>query len=137
MGYTQPTKADDIERKWHRVDVAGKILGREATKIARLLMGKGKPRFVRHLDMGDYVVVLNAKDVRVTGDKEDKKKYKRYSGYPSGLKEEKLSSLRKKKPEEIVHRAVAGMLPKNKLRKRILRRLYVYSGEDHPYRGKF
>lgn len=136
MNYTKPTKASDVEREWHMVDVKDKVLGREATEIAQLLMGKRKPYFVRHLDVGDYVVVVNATAVKVTGDKEEKKIYTRYSGYPGGLKEETFRQLRDRSPEKIIRRAVSGMLPKNKLRKRMLSRLYVYEGSEHPHQDK-
>src|SRR3990170_2322135 len=131
--FTQPTKISEIEREWHLADVKGKILGRAATEIAKFLMGKGKPYFTKNLDCGDYVVVINAADVRVTGKKETDKVYTRYSGYPSGLKRIRLEEMREKKPEEIIRHAVSGMLPKNKLRASMLRRLYVFSGEQHPY----
>lgn len=134
---TKPTKTSDIKREWHLVDVKDKVLGREATEIAQLLMGKAKPNFVPYLDMGDYVVVTNAALVKATGSKDEKKEYTRYSGYPGGLKKEKLKDLRARKPEEIVRRAVAGMLPKNKLRKRMLKRLLIYQRAEHPYEKKF
>ena len=137
MNYTKSTKAKEIERKWHLIDVKGEVLGRVATKIASLLMGKSKPNFVRHLDMGDWVVVINAAHVRVTGNKAETKIYTRYSGYPGGLKREKFKDLQARKPEEIIIHAVSGMLPKNKLRKRTLRRLRVFAGKDHPYQDKF
>src|SRR5438067_2287630 len=98
---TKPTKAADIKRAWHIVDVRGKILGRTANDIAKLLMGKSKPYFVRNLDCGDFVVVLNAKEVKVTGRKEEQKNYYRYSGYPGGLRVDTLATLRARKPEEV------------------------------------
>jgi large subunit ribosomal protein L13 len=134
---TTPTKATDIKRGWHLVDVDGKTLGRVATDIARLLMGKGKPYFVRNLDCGDYVVVINAKDVVVSGNKEEQKNYYRHSGYPGGFKKETLKELRARKPEEIIKHAVKGMLPQNKLRDRMLKRLFVFAGEEHRYKDKF
>ena len=135
--FTQPTKISEIERVWHLIDVKDKILGRAATGIAELLMGKGKPYFTKNLDCGDYVVVINAVDVRVTGKKETDKVYTRYSGYPSGLKRIRLEEMREKKPEEIIHHAVSGMLPKNKLRASMLKRLYVFSGTEHKFTDKF
>lgn len=134
---TQPTKASTIKRAWHLVDIKSKVLGRASVNIASLLMGKGKPYFVRHLDCGDFVVVLNAKDVVLTGKKETQKKYFRFSGYPGGLKADTPQTLRKKQPEEIIRHAVKGMLPQNKLRDRMLKRLLVFAGQDHPYQDKF
>lgn len=133
---TASTKVSQIKRKWHKIDLKGKVLGRVSTQIANLLMGKGKPYFVRHLDCGDYVVVVNAKEVAVGGKKEEQKKYFRYSGYPGGLKSETLRELRERKPEEIVKHAVKGMLPQNKLRDRMLTRLYIFSNEENPYEDK-
>ncbi|MBI4084493.1 MAG: 50S ribosomal protein L13 [Candidatus Levybacteria bacterium] len=134
---TQATKAADIKREWHLVDVKGKTLGRVGTEIARLLMGKAKPYFVRHLDCGDYVVIINAKDVSVTGKKEGKKIYYRHSGYPGGLKAESLRDLRERKPEDIMYHAVKGMLPQNRLRDKMLERLKVFAGAEHTYEDKF
>jgi large subunit ribosomal protein L13 len=130
------TKGKDINREWHLIDVKGETLGRISTKIANLLMGKSKPYFVRNLDCGDYVVVINSKEVNVTGKKETLKKYYRYSGYPGGFKAETLGNLRERKPEEIVKRAVSGMLPQNKLKDSMLQRLYIFSGSEHPYKDK-
>ena len=127
------TQQKQIQRSWHLVNVADKVIGREATSIANLLRGKNKPYFVSHLDCGDYVVVINAKQVKSTGRKEDQKVYTRYSGYPGGLRKETLGELRERKPEEIVRHAVSGMLPKNKLRDQWLSRLYIYTDEKHPY----
>ena len=135
--FTQPTKISEIERVWHLADVKGKILGRTETEIARLLMGKGKPYFAKNLDCGDFVVVINAKEVDVSGKKETDKVYTRYSGYPGGLRKITVKELRQRKPEEIIRHAVSGMLPKNKLRASMLKRLYVYSGEENPYGDKF
>lgn len=132
----KPTKASDIKRDWHLIDARGQILGRLATVMAKLLMGKDKPYFVRHLDCGDYVVVINAREIKVTGKKETQKQYLRYSGYPSGLKKETLAQVRQKNPVRIIVEAVKGMLPNNKLRDRMLTRLYVFAGEEHPYQEK-
>ncbi len=134
---TVATKASDIKRSWHVVDVKGKILGRVASEIAHLLMGKGEPYFVRNLDCGNYVVVVNAKEIKVTGNKEEQKNYYRHSGYPGGFRQETLKELRERKPEEIVSRAVKGMLPQNKLRDKMLKRLFVFAGEEHKYQDKF
>lgn len=130
------TKASDIKRSWHLLDVKGEILGRTASKIAGLLMGKSKSYFVRNMDCGDHVVVINAKDIVVTGKKETDKKYYAYSGYPGGLSVKTLSGLRKTEPEKIMLHAVKGMLPQNKLRDKMLRRLFIYPKEDHPYKDK-
>lgn len=133
---TTPTKLSDIKREWHLIDLKGKTLGRISTEIAKLLMGKTKPYFVRNLDCGDYVVVVNAKYVSVSGNKELQKKYYRYSGYPGGLRVSTLEDLRKRKPAEIIYRAVLGMLPNNRLRDKMLTRLYIYPEEEHPYKDK-
>lgn len=134
---TKPTKQTEIVRGWQLVDVDGENLGRTATKIAQLLMGKSKPYFARNLDCGDYVVVINAAHVKTTGNKEDLKEYQRFSGYPGGLRRETLGELRARKPEEIIRHAVSGMLPKNKLREKMLTRLYVFAGAEHKYSDKF
>lgn len=133
---TVSTKASDIKREWHLVDLKNKNLGRSSTEIAKVLMGKSKPYFVRNLDCGDYVVVVNAKYVLVTGKKEQQKKYYRYSGYPGGLRQETLGDLRKRRPEEVIRHAVKGMLPQNKLRDRMLKRLFVFPEEEHLYQDK-
>jgi len=134
---TQPTKESDIKRKWHLIDVKDKTLGRIATEIALLLMGKGKPYFVRNLDCGDFVVITNAKNIRVTGKKEVQKNYYRHSGYPGGFKSETLKELRERKPEDVIKNAVKGMLPQNRLRDRMLKRLSIFAGEEHPYQERF
>jgi len=121
------------KRRWFVIDAKGKIIGRLATKIAKLLLGKGKVSYLPYKDSGDYVVVLNAAKVAVTGRKELNKKYYRYSGYPGGLKEKTLKTLREEKPEEIIRHAVAGMLPKTKLGKQVIKKLYIYPGEKHPH----
>lgn len=133
---TKPTKAKEITRCWHLVDVKDKVLGRIATDIAHKLMGKAKPVFVKNLDCGDYVVVVNSKDVQVTGKKEKEKMYGRYSGYPGGLKKKPLWHMRRENPNELIRHAVLGMLPKNKLRDRLMTRLYVYPDAQHPYKDK-
>jgi large subunit ribosomal protein L13 len=132
----QPKKKD-IERNWHIFDAKGQVLGRMATEIARVLLGKAKPKYAPHLDMGDSVVVINAKDVELTGRKMQNKVYYRHSGYPGGLKEEKISDLMKKNPEKVIERAVSGMLPKNRLHDQRMRRLKVFADDKHPYKDKF
>lgn len=135
--FTKPTKEKDIVRKWHLFNAQGEILGRLATKVAHQLMGKYKPNFVRNLDCGDFVVILNAENIAVTGKKESTKLYGNYSGYPGGFKQKQLWQVRQEKPEELLRLAVYGMLPKNKLRDRLIARLYVVVGEQNPYQEKF
>ncbi|MCL4359890.1 50S ribosomal protein L13 [Patescibacteria group bacterium] len=134
---TRPTKISDVKRSWHLLDAKGKILGRIASEAALKLMGKSKPYFVRHLDCGDYVVVINGAEVAVTGKKEEQKLYGTYSGYPGGLKQKALRQVRKEKPTKLIRNAVFGMLPKNKLRDRLITRLYVFAGNEHTYGDKF
>ncbi len=134
---TKSTKINDVVRAWHLVDVKGQILGRAATGVALKLSGKSKPNFVRNLDCGDYVVVINAAHVETTGRKEKEKLYGNYSGHPGGLKQKALWQVRKEKPTEPMKRAVFGMLPKNKLRARLITRLYIYPDADYPYKDKF
>jgi large subunit ribosomal protein L13 len=136
MTATQSTKAQDIKREWHLIDVKDQTLGRIATQIAKLLMGKGKPYFVRNLDCGDYVVVINAKAVKVTGKKEEQKYYARHSGYPGGFKSETLRELRERKPEDIIKHAVKGMLPDTRLKNDMMRRLFIFAEADHKYTDK-
>lgn len=126
-------KKGEIERRWYLVDVEGQVLGRAAAKIARILRGKDKPSFTPHMDTGDFVIVINAEKVKVTGAKEDQKTYFRYSGYPGGARSETLRHLRNRRPEEIVRRAVKGMLPKNRLGRVLFTKLKVYAGPDHPH----
>jgi large subunit ribosomal protein L13 len=137
MNKIQSTKAKDIRREWHLIDVKGKVLGRIATEIAQLLIGKSKPYFVPNLDCGDYVVVVNAKLVTVTGKKGDKKLYSRYSGYPGGLKQKSFNQIINHDPRYIINETVSGMLPQNKLRDSMMKRLYVFSETDHTYKNKF
>lgn len=137
LDMTSSTSAKDIKREWHLIDVKGKTLGRISTEIARILMGKNKPYFVRNLDCGDYVVIVNAKDVKVSGNKEDQKNYYRHSGFPGGFKKETLKELRARKPEDIIKHAVKGMLPQNKLRDRMVKRLFVFAGSEHKHQDKF
>lgn len=137
MNLTTPTKLSDIKRSWHLFDVKDKTLGRVASEIATVLMGKSKPYFVSNLDCGDYVVVVNAKDIKVSGKKELQKKYSRHSGYPGGYREETLMELRKRAPGDIIRFAVLGMLPQNKLQDRMLTRLFIFGGAEHTYGDKF
>ncbi len=126
-------KTDDIERKWWLVNAEGKVLGRLATEVAVLLRGKSKPQFANYCDTGDFVVVINAEKINVTGKKTEGKVYFRHSQYPGGLKSETLGELLQKKPEEAIRRAVWGMIPKNKLGRRVIKKLKIYRGPDHPH----
>ena len=134
---TQPTKAQHIKRDWHIIDLKDQTLGRIATQIALLLMGKNKPYFVRNLDCGDFVVLINAKQIKVTGKKEQNKAYARHSGYPGGFKSETLRELRVRKPEDIILHAVKGMLPDNRLKAKMLTRLFIFAEAEHKYQDKF
>ena len=133
---TQPTKSEQIKREWHLIDLKDQTLGRIATQIALLLMGKNKPYFVRNLDCGDYVVLINAKQIKVTGKKEQDKVYARHSGYPGGFKSETLRELRVRKPEDIILHAVKGMLPDNRLKAKMLTRLFIFAEAEHKYEDK-
>ncbi len=119
------TKVSDIAHNKHQLDAKGAILGRLASKAAQLLVGKSKPYFVRHLDCGDFVTIINAKDIKVTGNKESQKTYGHYSGYPGGLKVKPLKKIREENPAEILTHAISGMLPNNKLRDQWMKRLIV------------
>ena len=132
----QPTPKD-IKREWHLVDAKDEILGRLSTKIAGLLMGKGKASFSRHMDVGDYVVVINAEKIMVTGRKASQKEYITHSGYPGGFKAKKYSMMMEQHPERIIEHAVAGMLPINRLRDPRMLRLKVVAGDKNPYEKEF
>lgn len=126
-------KPADIDHKWYVIDAEDKTLGKVAAEIAMILRGKKKPIYTPHVDCGDYVVVVNAEKVAVTGKKEKQKIYKNHSGYPGGLKETTLAELRAKKPEEIIRHAVKGMMPKGKLGRQMFKKLKVYAGPGHPH----
>jgi large subunit ribosomal protein L13 len=128
---TKFPSGNDIKREWYLIDAEGAVLGRVATKAARLLMGKHKPTYTPFLDTGDHVVVINAAKVRLTGNKEDQKIYRHHSGYPGGLKEIVARDVRAKSPVRLVETAVAGMLPKTKLGKHMVKKLKVYAGDKH------
>jgi large subunit ribosomal protein L13 len=130
---TYNAKPGEIERRWLVVDAEGKNLGRLATRIADALRGKGKPQFTPHVDTGDFVVVVNAEKITVTGKKLDEKIYYRHSGYPGGLKQRTLREQLERRPTEVIRVAVKGMLPKNKLAARQLTKLKVYAGPEHPH----
>ena len=130
---TYMANPDKIERKWYVVDAEGQTLGRLSAEIAKVLRGKNKPVFTPHIDTGDYVVVVNAAKVQLTGKKLDQKLYRYHTGYVGGLKEITYREMMEKKPEEVVAHAVSGMLPKNKLRARMMTRLRVFAGAEHPH----
>lgn len=129
-------KQATIQREWYLADAKDQILGRLSSKIAKILMGKHKSCYVPYWDLGDYVVVINAKEVAVTGNKEEGKIYYRHTGYPGGLRKESLKSLRARRPEEVIRRAVVGMLPKNRLAREMIKKLQIYPGSEHPFKDR-
>ena len=133
---TYNAKKNEVERSWYIVDVNNKVLGKVASKIATVLRGKHNPVFTRHVDTGDFVVVINAGKVHFTGNKLENKQYYRHSGYPGGLKVTNASEMLEKKPENIIRYAVKGMLPKNRLGRQQFKKLKVYSGTDHPHKAQ-
>jgi large subunit ribosomal protein L13 len=133
---TKFISTENADRKWLVVDAKGKVLGRLATQIARLIRGKNKPTFTPNADTGDFVVVINADQIKVTGKREFLKTYAHHSGYPGGLKVRTFEELLAKKPEFIIENAVKGMLPKTKLGKKLFKKLKVYSGENHPHQAQ-
>lgn len=133
---THVTTAKNIKRTWHLVDAKDKVLGRAASDIAQKLMGKSKPYYTPQLDCGDYVVVINANKIKLTGKKIIKKIYRHHTGFPGGFREKTASQVFSQSPMKIIEQAVSGMLPKNKLRQPRLRRLKVFSQETHPYTDK-
>ena len=130
---TYSAKPSEITHAWHHVDAEGVVLGRMASRIARILQGKHKPMYTPHLDTGDFVVVVNAEKIHVTGNKLDQKMVRWHSGYPGGLKERTLREQLDRRPTEVIRKAVKGMLPKNKLASAQLRKLKVYAGPEHPH----
>ena len=133
---TYTPRESEIERRWYVVDATDETLGRLATRIARVLEGKHKPTYASHIDTGDHVIVLNAAKITVTSDKLTSKVYARHSGYPQGFKEETLGHLLARRPEEVIRRAVKGMLPHNRLGTQQLRKLKVYAGAQHPHQAQ-
>lgn len=133
---TYSATADDVEREWWHVDLEGEILGRAASRIASILRGKHKPIFTEHVDCGDFVVVTNCEKIEMTGDKLEQKKYRRHTGYPGGLDEITAEELLEREPEKIIEYAVKGMLPKNKLGDRMLDKLKIYAGPEHPHEAQ-
>src|SRR5437870_12609956 len=130
---TYTAKPGEIQRNWYVVDADGQILGRLATQIADTLRGKGKPQYTPHVDTGDFVVVVNAEKIAVTGNKLDQKRYYRHSGFPGGIKSRTLREQLDRRPTEVLRTAVKGMLPKNKLARRQITKLKIYAGPEHPH----
>ncbi|HZK34476.1 MAG TPA: 50S ribosomal protein L13 [Bacillota bacterium] len=133
---TYMANAQTVERKWYLVDAKGKTLGRLSTEIARILRGKHKPTYTPHVDTGDFVIVINAELIEVTGNKGEQKLYRNHSGYPSGMKEITFNELKVKAPTKIIHNAVKGMLPKGPLGRQMLRKLKVYAGSSHNHEAQ-
>lgn len=133
MTKTYAVKSADIRREWRVVDADGQTLGRLATRIASLLRGKHRVTFSTHIDTGDPVIVLNASKIKVTGRKLQAKQYVRHSGYPGGMRSESLERLLARRPEEVIRRAVRGMVPQNRLGEQMMRKLHVYAGAEHPH----
>lgn len=126
-------KPGELNKKWYVVDVADKTFGRQIVKIARILSGKNKPTYTPHLDTGDYVIIVNAKKVKISGSKASSKKYYQYSGYPGGLRERSFEQMLDKTPDRLFNKAIWGMLPKNRLGRKMLKKLFVYEGPEHPH----
>lgn len=133
---TRFIKSDDVEKKWYIVDASNKVLGRLASQIAKIIRGKNKPTFTPNMDTGDYVIVINADKVVLTGKRPELKQYIRHSGYPGGQKITSVKTIRKTKPEFLLEHAVKGMLPKNRLGRRLIKKLKVYIGENHPHQAQ-
>lgn len=136
MKRTYVTKREDIERDWYVVDASGQTLGRLASEVAQIIRGKHKPTFSPAVDVGDYVIVVNAEKIHVTGRKLDQKMYYRHSGYPGGLKELTLGRMLEEHPTRVIELAVKGMLPKNTLGRKMVKKLKVYAGPDHPHQAQ-
>ena len=130
---TKSAKKSEVERTWYVVDAQTAVVGRLCTKIAMVLRGKHKPSYTPHCDTGDYVIVVNADKVRFSGNKMADKKYIRYSGYPGGQRSRTAQEMLQKKPQDIIEKAVRGMIPKNRLGRQVIKKLYVYAGPDHPH----
>ena len=133
---TFPDKKEQIEPKWYMIDANGEILGRLAVKVATIIRGKNKPTFTPHVDTGDYVVIVNAGKVRLTGNKLKDKIYYRHTGYPGGIRKISAEKLLQKKPEEVLKKAIKGMLPKNSLGRKILKKAKIYASADHPHEAQ-
>lgn len=133
---TISTKAEDVERAWHVVDAQDQVVGRLASRVATVLRGKHKPTYTPHVDTGDHVIVVNAELARFTGRKETDKQYRRYSGYPGGVYVDSPAEVRAKRPEFIIRNAIKGMLPKGPLGRKMLKKLKVYAGSEHPHEAQ-
>ena len=133
---TKSFRSEDFKKNWHLVDAENKVLGRLAAKIANILSGKNNSRYTPNADLGDFVVVVNAEKVKVTGNKPKQKNYYHHTGYPGGLKVKNFEKMQDDSPEKIIKKAVKGMLPKNKLSNKIIKKLKVYSGSEHPHVGQ-
>ena len=131
-----PIQSEQGDREWHLIDANSRVLGRVATTAARLLQGKHKPRYTPFLDLGDHVVIVNAKQVRLTGRKESQKLYRHHSGFPGGLREDRAVTVRQRQPVRLLEQAIKGMLPKTKLGNAMYRKLKVYAGPDHPHEAQ-
>jgi large subunit ribosomal protein L13 len=129
-------KKEDVQQSWYLVDAENKVLGRLASELAKILRGKNKPEFTPHVDTGDYIVVINAEKVNLTGNKLKDKVYYRHSGYPGGIKSMTAEDLKAKRPEDIIRLAVKGMLPKNRLGRKVFKKLKVYAGAEHPHQAQ-
>jgi len=130
---TYMAKAGEVQRKWYLIDAEGKTLGRVATEVARILRGKHKPIYTPHVDTGDHVIVINAAKVKVTGKKYTDKLYYRHTGYPGGIKVTNFADMLRRKPEQVIEKAVWGMIPHNRLGRKVFKKLRVYPGPDHPH----
>ena len=133
---TTALRTQDIEQKWYLIDCSGKTLGRLSVKVANILRGKNKPEYTPNSDVGDFVVLVNAKNLKVTGSKNENKIYCRHTGYPGGIKQISFKDLLNKDPEKVLRLAVKGMLPKNKLNRQVIKKLKVYAGEEHPHEAQ-
>ncbi|MBC7075407.1 MAG: 50S ribosomal protein L13 [Syntrophomonadaceae bacterium] len=133
---TYMAKPKEVERSWYVIDAAGQTLGRLASEVASILRGKHKPTYTPHVDAGDFVIVINAEKIKLTGNKLNQKKYRYHTGYPGGLKEIDYRTLLQKKPEKAIETAVKGMLPKNSLGRKMVKKLKVYKGNEHPHQAQ-
>ena len=133
---TTALRTQDIEQKWYLIDCSGKTLGRLSVKEANILRGKNKPEYTPNSDVGDFVVLVNAKNLKVTGSKNEDKIYYRHTGYPGGIKQISFKDLLNKDPEKVLRLAVKGMLPKNKLNRQVIKKLKVYAGDEHPHEAQ-
>jgi len=133
---TTALRTQDLEKKWYLIDCSGKTLGRLSVIVANILRGKSKPEYTPNADVGDFVVLINTKEIKVTGNKSTQKKYFSHTGFPGGLKTRSFSSMLQKNPNSIIKNAVKGMLPKNRLNKKIIKKLKIYANQDHPHEAQ-